>query len=101
MRSVSTAHTGPITVRREDQRLCCAIGFGAQNTTICMSASDRLGGAGLRHNGGTACGYQGFFASLAAQRAPVITRRAAADPVCLYIAVPGMNVRFCRRQRPL
>jgi hypothetical protein len=34
MRSVSTARTGPATVWREDQRLCCAIGFGAQNTVL-------------------------------------------------------------------
>jgi len=28
---------GPATVWREDQRLCCAIGFGAQNTTFCAA----------------------------------------------------------------
>ena len=26
-----------MTVWREDQRLCCAVGFGAQNTTFCMA----------------------------------------------------------------
>jgi hypothetical protein len=32
---VAATCTGPITVRKDDQRLCCAINFATQNTTFC------------------------------------------------------------------
>jgi hypothetical protein len=33
----SSARTRPDDRLEEDQRLCCAVGFGAQNTTFCMA----------------------------------------------------------------
>jgi hypothetical protein len=47
----STARTGPATVWREDQRLCRAIGFGAQNTTFCTAGQRPHADPPSAHNG--------------------------------------------------
>ena len=52
MRSVPTTRTGPATVWREDQRLCCAVGFGAQNTTFCTAGQRPHADLQSAQNGG-------------------------------------------------
>ncbi len=72
MRSVPTTRTGPATVWREDQRLCCAVGFGAQNTTFCTAGQRPHADLQSAQNGG----YR-------------VSRDRQAVTVCNEMPVPG------------